>query len=116
MLRNSIRACVDDDDDEELSLELPDLSSVGFSWTGGEAGAGVRCFLRLAQRGAFGTGFHGTPCISSNHEVSERFVGSSVRIVLAHIAPFFVPTKCSRFVSQIPFVPRSVAFTESLCR
>ena len=36
-------ACVDDDDEDELSLELHDLSSVGFSWIGGEAGASVRC-------------------------------------------------------------------------
>ena len=48
-------ACVDDDDEDVLSLELPDLSSVGFSWAGGKAGAGVRCFMRFPRRGAFGT-------------------------------------------------------------
>ena len=100
-------ACADDDDEDDLSLELLNLSSVGFSWTGGKAGAGVRCFLRLPQRGAFGTSSQGTPCISSNNEVSDRFVGSSLRIVLAPIAPLFVPTMCSGFVSdspnQIPF-------------
>ena len=60
-------ACVDDDyGEDELSLELHDLSSVGFSWTGGEAGASVRwsSVSYLPRRGEFG----GTPCISSNNE------------------------------------------------
>ena len=93
VLRTSTRS----DDDDQLLL---DLSSVGFSWTGGKAGAGVRCFLRLPRRGAFGTRSHGTLCSSNNNEVSERFVGSSLRIVLAPIAPLFVPTMCSGFVSD----------------
>ena len=96
------------------SHELLDLPSVGFSWTGGKAGAGVRCFLCPPRRGTFGTSSKCTSCVSSNNDVSERFVGSSLRSVLAPTAPFFVPTMCSGFVSdslnQIP-VPRSVKFT-----
>ena len=50
----------------------------------------------------------------------ERFVVSSLRVVLAPITPFSVPTRCSGFVSdlpnQIPFVPRGVSLTESLAR
>ena len=66
------------------------------------AGAAVRCFLRLPRRSAFGTGSQGTPCISSNNEVSELFVGSSFRISLVPVAPFLVPTMCSVFVSASP--------------
>ena len=46
-------ACVDDDDEDELSLELIDLSPVWFSWAGGEAGArvsGVSCVSHDAVR------------------------------------------------------------------
>ena len=99
MLRYSTRSlCVDDDDADELSLALLDLSSVGFSCAGGKAGAGVRCLLRLPRRGAFGTRSQGTPCISGNSGASERFVGSSLRIVLAPVAPFIVPLsqQCAR--------------------
>ena len=39
--------CGDDEDEDILSLELPDLSSVGFSWPGGKAG--VRCQVFLAS-------------------------------------------------------------------
>ena len=42
-----VKACGDDNDEDELSLELPDLSSVGFSWPGGKAG--VRCQVFLAS-------------------------------------------------------------------
>ena len=98
-----VKACGDDNDEDELSLELPDLSSVGFSWPGGKAGAAVRCFLRLQRRGAFGTRSKGTSCIPSKNEVSDAFVGSSLRIVLAPIAPFFVPAMCSGFVCDMPY-------------
>ena len=93
---------MDDDDEDELSLELLDVSSVGFSKAGGKAGTRVRCFLRLPRRGAFGTRSQGTPRISSNNDVSERFAGCSLRIVLARIAPFLVLTMCSGFVSDLP--------------
>ena len=66
------------------------------------ARAAVRCFLRLPRRGAFGTGSQGTPCISSNNDVSELLVGSSLRIILAPVAPLLVPTMCSVFVSALP--------------
>ena len=59
----------------------------------------TRCIWYQIQRHAIS--------ISSNKEVSERFVGSSLRIVLAPIAPYIVPAMCSGFVSdvtnQIPF-------------
>ena len=83
-----------------LSLELLYLLSVVSMWTGGRTGAGVGCLLRLPRRGAFGTRSEGTPCIPSNNEGYERFVGSSLRIVLAPIAPFSVPAMCSGFVSD----------------
>ena len=40
---------------KELSLELIDLSSVWFAWSGGKVDASVRCFLCRSRRGAFGT-------------------------------------------------------------
>ena len=49
MLRTSTRS----DDEDQLSLELLDLSSVGFSWTGGKAsegGSGVSCVSHDAVR------------------------------------------------------------------
>ena len=79
-------ACVGDDEND-LSLELLDLSSVWFSWNGGKACAVARCFFRLPRRGAFSTMSQGTPGTSGNNEVSERFVGSSLRIVLPPMAP-----------------------------
>ena len=70
----------------------------------------LRCFLRLPRRGAFGTRSQDTPCISSNNEVSERFVGSTLRIHLAPPAPFFVQAMCSGFVSDLPYqIPLSLA-------
>ena len=42
------------------------------------------------------------PCISSNNAVSERSVGSNLRMVLTSTVPFFVPTMCSGFVSDLP--------------
>ena len=74
------------------------LGGLVFRLSGLRGLAGVGCPLRLPRRGAFGTRSHGTPCISSNNEVSVRFVGSSLRIDLAAIAPFLVPTMCSGFV------------------
>ena len=64
--------------------------------------AGVGCLLRLPRRGAFGTRSQVTPCFSSNNQVSERFVGSSLRIDLAPIVPFLVPAMCSGSVSDLP--------------
>ena len=55
-----------------------------------------------SRRGAFGTTSQSSPCISSNNEVSERFVGSSLRIVLASITPFFVSHDVLGFVSELP--------------
>ena len=66
-------------------------------------------FLASTTTQCVGTMSQSTPCISSNNDVSERFVGSSLRIVLAPIAPFFVPTH------QIP-VPRSLSLIQSLPR
>ena len=86
--------------------------------SGGKAVASVRCFLRLPRRGALGTKSQGTPCISSNNEVPKRFVGSILRIVLASIAPFFVPTICSGVVSDLPNqIPlfHAVSLLWSLC-
>ena len=80
-------------------------------WHGGKVGAGVRCVLRLPRRGAFDTRSQGTPCFSSNNEVSERFVGSSLRIVLALLAPFFVPTMCSGGLSLTYQIPLSHAMS-----
>ena len=84
------------------SLEQLDVSSVWISRIGGVTGAGVKSFLRLPRRGAFRTQSHGTPEISSKNDVSARYVGSSLRIVIATVKPLFFPTMCSGFFSDVP--------------
>ena len=88
-----------DVDEEELSLELFDLSSVCSSRNGGT-------FLHDAMRSVPSPR---TSLNSSNKDVSEYFVTSNLQIVHAPIAPSFVPTMWSGFDSDL----RNLVFTDN---
>ena len=86
---------IDDDDEDDLSLELLDWSSVGSSCTGGKAGVSVRAVHLVPNSKAF-------PVFRATMKFLNVSSGTRLWIVLAPIAPFFVPTMCSGFVSDLP--------------
>ena len=96
---NSNSPVSDDDDEDVLSLELPDLS--------GRRGLAVgrcRCRMSLASPTTRCVWYQvpGTPCISSHNDVSECFVGSSLRMDLAPLQHSWSQRCARRFASDLP--------------